>query len=239
MTEEKKDYVSVTPENEELKKIKKRSKTLAVLVALLAIIIIILAFYVYQLRSAVCAATSVAVKERQFYPQATVVTQPQQQAPSATTQQPIMRSITLPSTQRQRVTSPFMQMRQMQQRMNQMFSDPLFSSAPDRFFSSSLTSSPQIKFSEKPDKYVLSFLVPGMDKKNISIQVHNKLLTVTGKSDVKSKNQYSANEFTQSITMPDNANANKITSSYNNGVLTVNIPKTAASSAKATSIPIN
>lgn len=231
MTEEKKDYVNVTSENEELKKIKKKSKTLAILVTLLAIIIIILAFYVYQLRSAVCTATKLASQSQlQQFPAAAMAQQ----------QQPVLRTIAIPPPQTQNINAPFAQMRQMQQRMNQMFNDPFLYNAPDRFFSAPvMNNTPQIKFSEKPDMYVLSFLVPGMDKKDISIQIHNRMLTVTGKSDVKSKNQYSTSEFTQSINIPDNADTPKITSAYKNGILTVNIPKSTVSTPKTTSIPIS
>ena len=72
-----------------------------------------------------------------------------------------------------------------------------------------------------------------MDKEGISITLRNNILTVSGKNQ-QSKTQNNNNfiesnfsQFTQSIAIPSDVNTSKITSNYNNGILTIVLPKTS------------
>ena len=126
----------------------------------------------------------------------------------------------------------------MNKRMDKFFNDPVFGNSPSR---QALASLPNMsmgyqntRFLKKDDAYVLQLIMPGVDKKNISIELHGNVLTVSTKNSaaIKSNNsnnyqsyQNISNAFTQSFTIPPDVDVPKITSDYKNGVLTVKLPK--------------
>ncbi|KAI0721431.1 HSP20-like chaperone [Fomitopsis betulina] len=80
-----------------------------------------------------------------------------------------------------------------------------------------------------------TFELPGLNKENVSIDVHNNVLVVTGESKVEEKrdeNGYAIRErrfgkFSRSIPLPQGIKEDAIRASMENGVLTVTFPKTA------------
>jgi HSP20 family protein len=86
---------------------------------------------------------------------------------------------------------------------------------------------------DNQDKYVISMDIPGMDKENINVEVKNNTLLVSGerKSENKENNandfrqERSVGSFSQSMPLPEDANASGISVNYDKGVLKVEIPK--------------
>ena len=135
--------------------------------------------------------------------------------------------------------------KKMNARMSKYFNDPFFSNSHNS--SSSLANMgmqhPQTRFLEKDGVYVLQLVTPGMDKENISIELHGNMLVISAKNSEeadKSNNNYQSyqqvsNAFTRSYNIPNDVDTAKITSDYKNGVLTVDLPKDPA---KASQQPI-
>jgi HSP20 family protein len=76
--------------------------------------------------------------------------------------------------------------------------------------------------------------LPGFRKEDISVEVADGILTVTGhqkteaKSDKKEKESASATQerrVSRAISLPENLDVDKIHAAYENGVLTVTLPK--------------
>jgi HSP20 family protein len=76
--------------------------------------------------------------------------------------------------------------------------------------------------------------LPGFRKEDISLEVANGILTVTGhqktetKSDKKDKEAATATQerrVSRSISLPEHLNLEKVQARYENGVLTVTLPK--------------
>jgi HSP20 family molecular chaperone IbpA len=120
------------------------------------------------------------------------------------------------------------QARIMDQMMNGMFSMP---QGNVNIVSSSY---PQSSFITKKDKYILQFAAPGIDKKDIKISLDGKTLSVTYKaskeadskdSDGSESYQSYTNQFAQYVTAPSDVDADKISSNYKDGVLTVTLPR--------------
>jgi HSP20 family protein len=91
-----------------------------------------------------------------------------------------------------------------------------------------------IDIDEKSDKYLITVDLPGYGKENIKISVQDGVLTIAGERnrEVKdnSKDKYSREErsigkVSRSFSLPENADAEKISASYENGVLTVSVEK--------------
>ena len=75
--------------------------------------------------------------------------------------------------------------------------------------------------------------LPGFRKEDITVEVQDDVLTVTGhqKTDAKTDQTESARtttqerRFSRAIALPENLDLDKIRASYENGVLTVTLPK--------------
>ncbi len=97
------------------------------------------------------------------------------------------------------------------------------------------TKKPDVNVSESEKEYKISFAVPGIPKEELKIKVEDNVLNVsheekTGKEE-NEKEHYIRREirygsFSRSFELPEEINEDKINASYNNGVLTVYIPKT-------------
>ncbi len=129
--------------------------------------------------------------------------------------------------------------------------DPFFNNnakTPKVNYNLDLTSGyPEMKYKKNPDNYTITFITPGMDRKNISLTLKNNTLTVSGKSNIKSSaNNQSmsydediAKQFSRTVSLPADSKLTEISSKYDNGVLTIIIPrdnKVDAESTKTISI---
>lgn len=79
------------------------------------------------------------------------------------------------------------------------------------------------------DNYVLRAELPGFDKKDLSLEVVDGALVLSGHSrreEKKNKGEENAEtRFTRTVPLPDEVDATKVKAEYANGVLTVTLPK--------------
>lgn len=108
-----------------------------------------------------------------------------------------------------------------------MFEDFLPTMAGER------VSYPQLDLYEEDDKYVVKADLPGASEKDIDVTFDNGVLTIKGekesKKEDKKKNYYRSERiygsFSRSLSIPGNIDANKISAEFDNGVLTLDLPK--------------
>jgi HSP20 family protein len=97
---------------------------------------------------------------------------------------------------------------------------------------------------ETDDAITISASVPGVDAENIDVTLDDGVLTIkgaTGSEAEEANDDYVIRErrsgsFQRSIQLPDTVDADNAESTYEQGVLTVTLPKTEA--AKPKSLPI-
>ncbi|WP_422360777.1 Hsp20/alpha crystallin family protein [Reichenbachiella sp.] len=116
---------------------------------------------------------------------------------------------------------------------NNLFDD-LFN---DRFFNNDVTVgksfTPQVDISETEKAFELSFAIPGIKKNEVSIDVNEGQLIVSGERKFEEKkedkNFHSVEtrygSFSRSFHLPDNIDANKVEAKYEDGLLNITIPK--------------
>lgn len=105
---------------------------------------------------------------------------------------------------------------------------------------------PLVDISEDDKEYLVKAELPEVKKEDIKVSLQDNTLSITGerKSEKEEKSkkfhriERSFGRFERSFTLPDNADASKVTSEFADGVLKVHLPKTAAAKPKATEIPI-
>ena len=92
---------------------------------------------------------------------------------------------------------------------------------------------PVVDIYEKDDALVIKAELPGMDKKDIAIDLKDGVLTLKGErvhdKEVKEENYYRKErvfgEFQRAFKLPAEADSEKITADFKDGVLKIDIPK--------------
>jgi HSP20 family protein len=109
-----------------------------------------------------------------------------------------------------------------------LFDDDFLPVIPSR--SSSM---PAVNIKEDEKRFTLDLAIPGMDKKDLKIEVNEDVITISSehkeeneisRDDYKRK-EFSYYSFCRSFYLPDNVNKEKIEANYKDGILTVVLPK--------------
>jgi HSP20 family protein len=123
-----------------------------------------------------------------------------------------------------------------------------FSSDFDRLFNTLLGGDsgraqrwyPAMDLVEAEDSYLLKADLPGLSEEDVTIEVSDGVLRVSGErgedSDQRGKGWYRVErtfgKFSRSLTLPDGVDADQISASFDKGVLQVSIPKPAERAPK-------
>lgn len=103
----------------------------------------------------------------------------------------------------------------------------------DTFKSSELTV-PAVNILEGIKHYTLEMAVPGMEKSDFKISVEERNITISAQKSSETKDdengklrrsEYNFSKFSRSFTLPALADVQKIGAAYNNGILSIHIPK--------------
>jgi len=87
---------------------------------------------------------------------------------------------------------------------------------------------------DKGDKYVIKANLPGVDKNSIKVEVKNNILSIKAetkqekeekKGDKIIRQERFIGSFYRAMSLPDDADSDKLTTEYKDGVLTIIIPK--------------
>ncbi|MFQ6003025.1 MAG: Hsp20/alpha crystallin family protein [Candidatus Zixiibacteriota bacterium] len=92
---------------------------------------------------------------------------------------------------------------------------------------------PDVDIFETKDDFVISAELPGLKKEDVSLTLENDILTLKGEKKRETANQdenYNLSErrfgkFCRFFVMPDSIKPEKIKTSFKDGLLRVNIPK--------------
>lgn len=135
-------------------------------------------------------------------------------------------------------TTPSRSLRNLQREVDDIF---------DRFFgrssgdgSESAVWAPQTDLVETDDTYRIHLDVPGMSKEDISINLQNNTLTVSGTRSSERRDEgeeyvrveRAMGNFHRTFTLPETVDADNIEATYDNGVLNIHVPKTEGSTRK-------
>lgn len=127
---------------------------------------------------------------------------------------------------------PWSLLNQLSNEMNALF-DPRTAPAGDGSTMATSDWVPAVDIREENDRYLIQADVPGVDPKQIDISLENGVLTIKGERSAgqeSENNGYKRVErvygsFYRRFSLPDTADAEKVSASSRNGVLEVVIPK--------------
>jgi HSP20 family protein len=110
---------------------------------------------------------------------------------------------------------------------NTLFDTPTGAASPSRRWV------PAMDLAETQDAYVLRADLPGLSPEDVKIELENRVLTVSGERKAEQRSEESGwmriersfGAFRRSLTVPAGVDAAAITAAFDNGVLTVTVPK--------------
>jgi HSP20 family protein len=89
---------------------------------------------------------------------------------------------------------------------------------------------PNYDIIEKDNEYLVEFGLAGFTKEDVSLNVENDVLTIEGERKIDEDTKYNRKStfygnFKKVFTLPDNVVTDKIGASFQNGILSITIPK--------------
>ena len=107
---------------------------------------------------------------------------------------------------------------------------------------------PPVDIKETASGYAISAEIPGYKENEINLYVENHVLTLEGKKeekkDEKDGKKYLVRErvvrdFKRSFTLPEDTDEEKVSASFKNGVLEIDLPKTEKAQPKRIEVKAN
>ena len=97
-------------------------------------------------------------------------------------------------------------------------SNPLFDWNPQ-------SNSPATDLYEDDSSYIVQVELPGFDRKEIQVELDKDRMVLKGTRKEQGNEGSPDISFHRSVTLPGSVKSKKITASYENGILTVSVPK--------------
>ena len=92
---------------------------------------------------------------------------------------------------------------------------------------------PKVNIKETADAFIVEMAIPGLKKSDFHIDIDNQVLSISTKSKVENEQKeenYTRREFgyasfKRTFTLPESVNDDKINANYNDGILSIELPK--------------
>lgn len=138
---------------------------------------------------------------------------------------------TLPTLRRRgsRITYPWPSWDILEDQMNRFLEGVTPSEAAGEAF----VWAPRVDFGEQDGKYVLTAEIPGVDSKDVQVEVEGNVLSIRGEKRIERKREDERlrlaerryGSFERSMTLPSTADPGQVQADFHQGVLTVEIGK--------------
>lgn len=117
-----------------------------------------------------------------------------------------------------------------------------FNNFVDQFFNRNIANfigadaaitNPSVNVIETKEAFRLEVAAPGLEKQDFKLHLEKDILTISAqkehKEEVKderfTRREFNFSAFKRSFTLPEHVDVNGINAAYNNGVLSINLPK--------------
>lgn len=100
-------------------------------------------------------------------------------------------------------------------------------------FERNVTFTPRVDVLEKQNHFEVHLALPGLKKEEINIAIEKSTMTISGERKLKNENKDDKfhmvenfyGKFSRSFTLPENIDTTKIEGAFEDGMLTVTLPK--------------
>ena len=126
--------------------------------------------------------------------------------------------------------TPFSEIDRLQRQMNRLFDDTVFNNLNEQ---NVFSHTPLAEISETEDALILKLEVPGMEAKDLDVEVTKDSVSIRGERKQEkattengvSKSQFRYGKFERVIPLPIRINNNNVNAEYKNGILNLTLPK--------------
>ena len=106
---------------------------------------------------------------------------------------------------------------------------------------------PRVNVTDEKEHLVLTFELPGIDRKDIKVMVKDHTLTVSGERKFERqeesngfvRSEIASGSFSRSFTLPENVVDEKVAADYKNGMLQIRLPKVEEAKPKEIEIKVS
>ncbi|NCR68537.1 MAG: Hsp20/alpha crystallin family protein [Microcystis aeruginosa LL11-07] len=119
--------------------------------------------------------------------------------------------------------SPFLEINSVQRQIDQLFQEVLPTTL--------LGSRPPVEISVNEDSVELKIELPGMDIKDIDVEVSKQMVAINGQRECAAEvkdSEFYYGKFSRLITLPVEVQNSQVTANYQDGILYLTLPKAAA-----------
>ncbi|MCU7242455.1 MAG: Hsp20/alpha crystallin family protein [Microcystis sp.] len=119
--------------------------------------------------------------------------------------------------------SPFLEINSVQRQIDQLFQEVLPTTL--------LVSRPPVEISVNEDSVELKIELPGMDIKDIDVEVSKQMVAINGQRECAAEvkdSEFYYGKFSRLITLPVEVQNSQVTANYQDGILYLTLPKAAA-----------
>lgn len=140
--------------------------------------------------------------------------------------------------------NPYDEMTGLRHRFNRLFDFPRLPSLWEREAELTASWRPVVDVYEEKDAYVIKAELPGVDKKDISVDLKGRILVIKGEratdSEVKEENYYrrerTFGKFQRAFSLPESLDADQISADFKDGVLKITVPKAEEAKPKQVTV---
>ncbi|HBE18911.1 MAG TPA: heat-shock protein [Cyanobacteria bacterium UBA11149] len=140
--------------------------------------------------------------------------------------------------------NPWQEIDTLQHQLNSLFDEVL---VPNNSLKKSFSRIPAAEIQETPDAINLKLEVPGMEAKDLDVQVTEESVSISGdrKSETKSeekgvtKSEFQYGKFHRVISLPSKIQHTKVEAEYKDGILNLRLPKMVEEESKVVKVSIN
>jgi HSP20 family protein len=141
---------------------------------------------------------------------------------------------------------PFRELEDVSARLNRIFGRPLIRSESGNEMLAVADWAPSVDISETDTAYLIKGEIPGVKKEDVKVSIEDGMLTIQGErkqeKEEKGKKfhrvECSYGSFMRSFQMPDDADENKVTAEFKDGMINVTLAKSAKAQQKAKTINV-
>ena len=141
---------------------------------------------------------------------------------------------------------PFKDLEELQSRLSTLFGRAPIRKNGDKEVMTVAEWAPLVDITEDEKEYLIKAELPEVKKEDVKLTVHDDVLSISGErkyeKEEKGKKYHrverSYGSFTRSFTLPEDADAGKVSADYKEGVLKVHLPKSEKAKPKSIEVKI-
>lgn len=142
---------------------------------------------------------------------------------------------------------PFKELEEVSTRLNRLFGRAPVRTESNQEMLAMADWSPSVDISETDTAYLIKGEIPGVDKGDVKVSIENGMITMRGERKLEKEEkgkkfhriERSYGSFVRSFRMPDDVDESAIKAEFKDGMISVTLPKSAKTKAKAIEVSVS